>query len=135
MKRTINYIVVHCTATAHNTKVENILKYWKKIGWKNVGYHYLIEANGKVNQLAEESQITNGVKGYNSQSIHVSYIGGKSEDDRTEKQKDSLKIIVRQLKDKYPNAKVQGHRDFLTKGKSGWKNCPQFNAIEEYNNI
>ena len=41
--REIKYIVVHCSATAHNTKIENIKKYWKEtLGWKSPGYHIII---------------------------------------------------------------------------------------------
>lgn len=129
--RKIEYIALHCTATEHNTKVENIIKYWKdNLKWKNVGYHYLIEANGTVHQLADHEQITNGVQGYNSKSIHVSYIGGKKVDDRTPQQKEAIKSIVAKLKALYPKAIVQGHRDFPNVKKS----CPRFDAKLEFPN-
>jgi hypothetical protein len=65
-KRQISYLVVHCTATSQDARVESILKYWKdKLGWKNVGYHYLIDKTGFVNVLADHETITNGVKGNN----------------------------------------------------------------------
>jgi N-acetylmuramoyl-L-alanine amidase len=74
--RKIDYIVIHCTATQPNTKKESILNYWKNtLKWKSVGYHRLIDANGIIHELAKYEQTTNGVKGYNSNSIHFSYIG------------------------------------------------------------
>ena len=128
--RTIKYIVAHCTATPQNTTVESIKNYWKNnLKWKNVGYHYLIDKDGEVHQLSDESQPTNGVKGFNQVSIHVSYIGGQKVDDRTDLQKASMLGLMKHLRDKYPNAIIQGHRDFPNVAKA----CPRFNAKDEFN--
>lgn len=135
--REIKYIVIHCTATQPNAKKEAILNYWKNtLKWKSVGYHRLIDANGIIHELAKYEEVTNGVKGYNSNSIHFSYIGGVDEfnnpkDTRTIKQKESLLYLVKQAKKQFPNAIVQGHRDF----KGVVKACPSFNAKKEYENI
>jgi N-acetylmuramoyl-L-alanine amidase len=135
--RDIKYIVIHCTASQPNTKKEAILSYWKNtLKWKTVGYHRLIDANGVIHELAKFEQITNGVKGYNSESIHFSYIGGIDEsgrpkDTRTLKQKESLLYLVKQAKKQFPNAIVQGHKDF----KGVAKACPSFEAKNEYKNI
>ena len=135
--REIKYIVIHCTASKPNTKKEAILSYWKNtLKWKTVGYHRLIDANGIIHELAKFEQITNGVKGYNSESIHFSYIGGIDEsgrpkDTRTLKQKESLLYLVKQAKKQFPNAIVQGHKDF----KGVAKACPSFEAKNEYKAI
>ena len=135
--RDIKYIVIHCTATQPNTKKEAILNYWKNtLKWKTVGYHRLIDANGIIHELANFEQITNGVKGYNSESIHFSYIGGIDEsgrpkDTRTIKQKESLLYLIKQAKKQFPNAIVQGHKDF----KGVVKACPSFEAKNEYKDI
>lgn len=127
MSRDIKYIVLHCTATSHDAKVESIKNYWKnKLGWKSVGYHYLIDKNGVIHQLADESEITNGVRGYNSVSLHISYIGGKDRDDRTKEQQEAQRVLVKMLHNKYPKAIIQGHRDFDGVSKS----CPRFNVKE-----
>ena len=135
--RDIKYIVIHCTASQPNTKKEAILSYWKNtLKWKTVGYHRLIDANGVIHELAKFEQITNGVKGFNSESIHFSYIGGIDEsgrpkDTRTLKQKESLLYLVKQAKKQFPNAIVQGHKDF----KGVAKACPSFEAKNEYKAI
>lgn len=135
--RDIKYIVIHCTATQPNTKKEAILNYWKNtLKWKTVGYHRLIDANGVIHELANYEQITNGVKGYNSESIHFSYIGGidesgRQKDTRTIKQKESLLYLIKQAKKQFPNAIVQGHKDF----KGVVKACPSFEAKNEYKAI
>lgn len=128
--RLIKYIVVHCTATDQDATVEAIQKYWKNNrGWKNPGYHYIFDKNGNMTQLQDESKPTNGVRGYNSNSIHLSYIGGKDEDDRTPMQKAMMLDLIKGLRAKYPDAIIQGHRDFPNVAKA----CPQFDAKKEYN--
>lgn len=135
--RNIKYIVVHCTATSQTTNITSIQKYWReKLGWKSPGYHLIILPNGHYQRLAEDSQVCNGVAGYNSSSIHVSYIGGidssgKAIDNRTEEQKKTLTTLLRTLKSLYPNAIIQGHRDFPKVA----KDCPCFNAKKEYSSI
>jgi N-acetylmuramoyl-L-alanine amidase len=136
MMREIKYIVIHCTASQPNTKKEAIINYWKNtLKWKTVGYHRLIDANGVVHELAKYEQVTNGVKGYNSESIHFSYIGGIDEagrpkDTRTIKQKESLLYLIKQAKKQFSNAIVQGHKDFGVN-----KACPSFDAKSEYKDI
>lgn len=134
--RNIKYLVVHCTATPQLAKVESIINYWKNnLGWKSPGYHALIEPNGNINRLQKDELPTNGVAGYNSVSLHVSYIGGVDEkgkglDNRTEAQKESILSVLKEWRQKYPKAVIQGHKDFP----GVKKECPSFNAKDEYKN-
>jgi N-acetylmuramoyl-L-alanine amidase len=130
MKRTIKYLVVHCTATPPEAKVENIVRYWKEQkGWKNPGYHYIIRRNGEIVQLLSEDLVANGVKNYNQPSIHISYIGGidsnnKPFDNRTQEQQRALYLKLRELAARYPLAEIKGHRDFPGVTKA----CPSFDV-------
>ncbi|MFS4472594.1 N-acetylmuramoyl-L-alanine amidase [Chryseobacterium sp. T20] len=132
--RTINYIVIHCTATQPDVKIESIKRYWREnLKWKNPGYHYMIKADGKTVNTLPIDQVSNGVAGWNSQIINISYIGGidKSgipKDTRTEEQKKSMVKLLRELKSTFPKAKIQGHRDFPNVHKA----CPSFDAKKEY---
>lgn len=132
--RNITHIVIHCTATLQTATTESIKRYWKEIKrWKSPGYHYLVEPDGTVVQLAQLWEITNGVGGHNSNIINVAYIGGvdaklKPQDNRTDAQKQSLLYVVRELKKQFPTAIVQGHRDFPGVEKA----CPGFDAKKEY---
>lgn len=130
--RSIKYIVVHCTATPQSTTIDSIKNYWRNdLGWSNVGYHYMIQADGTIVQIADESLITNGVRGYNKNSIHVCWIGGQIKDNRTKQQREALIRKLSELKAKYPQATIQGHRDFPGVTKA----CPQFDAKNEYKNL
>ena len=127
--RKIDFIAIHCTAGQPNQTTKSILDYWKNVlKWKSVGYHYLINADGSVEQLAKEYEITNGVAGLNSVSIHISYKGGIDKlgnplDTRTEAQKKSMQNLLIDLRKRYPKAIIQGHRDFGAK-----KACPSFDV-------
>lgn len=129
--RTIEYIVIHCTATVQNARAEAIQNYWKNtLGWKSPGYHILIDAAGNAHRLLSDEEVGNGVQGYNQRSLHVSYIGGLNEKDtRTLAQKETLKSIVAEWKKKYPKAAVKGHRDFPGVQKA----CPCFDVSKEFN--
>ena len=146
--RNIKYIVVHCTASHQSMTIEGLKQEFKRKGWVNPGYHYVVSPDGKITQLLDEDKVSNGVKGFNSVSINVAYIGGidvngKPIDNRTDGQKTSLHSLLKMLYKKYPTAVILGHRDFspdLNKdGKitpNEWmKSCPCFNAKEEYANL
>jgi N-acetylmuramoyl-L-alanine amidase len=130
--RTIDYIVLHCTATPQTATVESIKRYWREVmKWRRVGYHFLIEPSGKINHLLDIEEVTNGVKGYNKSSIHISYIGGvdskgKAFDNRTVPQKIAQIELIKELKEQFPKAKILGHRDFP----NVQKDCPSFDVAE-----
>ena len=130
--RDIKYIVVHCSGADQSQTIDSIKNHWSNVlGWKNVGYHYIIKPDGDIVKLADVSAVTNGVKGYNKECIHVCYIGGKINDNRTKQQRTALIDILKKLKAKHPGAIIQGHRDFPGVKKS----CPQFDAKSEYKNL
>ena len=121
---------------------------FRRKGWKNPGYHYVVATDGIVHQMLDEAKVSNGVKGWNTQLINVAYIGGidsagKPEDNRTAEQKKSLRLLLKMLKKQYPKVVIQGHRDFSPDlnhdGKitqNEWiKACPCFDAKEEYKDL
>lgn len=132
--RRIDYLVVHCTATPQTSSVAGILNYWKtQLGWQKPGYHIIIPPDGISQRLLPDEQVSNGVAGYNSHALHVSYIGGidakgNGKDTRTAAQKAELLRILTRWKQAHPNARIQGHKDFPGVTKA----CPSFNAKAEY---
>lgn len=146
--RNIKYIAVHCTASSQHATIKELLLEFERKGWSKPGYHHIVDVNGKVFNILSEDEVSNGVKGFNSNLINVAYIGGidakgKPVDNRTEEQKKSLLLLLKALKEKYPNAIIQGHRDFSPDtNKNGivdpWeriKACPCFDAKVEYKNL
>lgn len=146
--RNITRIFVHCTASSQYISEASLRAEFRRKGWKNPGYHYVVFADGRVVQLLDESKVANGVKGYNSNSIHIAYTGGidakgKAIDNRTNMQKANLRIMLKNIHRRYPSAKILGHRDISPdKNHNGkvdkWeriKECPCFDAITEYADI
>lgn len=145
--REIKEIVVHCTATPENrdVTVADVRRWHKERGFKDIGYHYLIKLDGTVCAGRPESQIGAHCKGHNAQSIGVAYVGGldrtgKAKDTRTPMQKMALCSLLKTLLNKYPGARVLGHRDTspdldnsgIVEPDEWVKDCPCFDALEEY---
>lgn len=146
-KRTINEIIIHCTATKEgkNYTVAEIKNMHLARGFSDVGYHYIIDINGKLDFGRPVDIVGAHCSGHNAHSIGICYIGGldannKPKDTRTAKQKDALNELIRSLKGLYPTAKILGHRDTSPDlngnglvEKFEWiKVCPCFNVKDEY---
>lgn len=117
--RHINLIVIHCTATRNGVpvSVQTVDQWHRARGFSGIGYHYLIQPDGTVDQGRLEEQMGAHAKGFNLHSIGVCLVGGTGGPDRqnpgqfTEAAWESLRIAVQDLMDRYPDAQVVGHRD------------------------
>lgn len=128
-RRNITDIFVHATAQHQHKTVEDTLKIFKNKGWKAPGYHFIVPADGTRHYVWHIDKVANGVKGKNANAIHVSYIGGLYEDDRTEAQKEELLSILRDLKKVHPYARIRGHREIWGDNPALWKKaCPRFDV-------
>lgn len=131
--RKIQEIIVHCTATrAGRSVTAGEIDIWHKArGWKGIGYHYVVMLDGVVVAGRSENEVGAHCNGKNATSIGVVYVGGLDEngvacDTRTDAQKMALRRLLMQLLEKYPSARIYGHRDFASKA------CPCFDAKSEY---
>lgn len=137
--RYVDEIIVHCTATpdGEDFTVDQIRKMHLARGFSDVGYHYIIYRDGSIHVGRSEAVAGAHTTGHNTRSIAVCYVGGcpdrsdkawmnKGKDTRTPAQKAALLKILKELKVKYPNARIYGHRNFAAKA------CPSFDAKSEY---
>ena len=115
--REIEEIQIHCSATreGHAITADEIRKWHKARGWSDIGYHYIIGFQG-IEFGRPLHRMPASAKGHNKHAAAVCYIGGldsngKAKDTRTPRQKELLIKIIKQLKAKYPKAKIYGHRD------------------------
>lgn len=151
----IRYIVVHCQA-GHGT-LKSMQDFWKTLGWNSPGYATWIDYDGKRHKLSGYNNPTNGVAGFNSQCLHMSYRGGVLHEDvkvaadtRTQAQRNAILLeIIDMLEwlhdngNDLQNVMIVGHYHFSTdKNKNGaiesWeriKECPSFDAYTEYKDI
>ena len=159
--RRINEIIIHCADTpeGRDNTVKDITAWHKQKGYRTIGYHYVIYRDGSVHAGRPESEVGAHCKEHNAHSIGICYIGGRSadlkevKDTRTPEQKEALLTLLKELKAKYPNATIHGHREFTCKQKTlgkcpgcaertdadmckfPAKQCPSFNASREYRQL
>ena len=140
--RTINKIIVHCSATQEGKDLDaaEINKWHLKRGWDGIGYHYVVLLDGVIEYGRSIYKQGAHVKGENEGSIGICYIGGVeskqgsngewiAKDTRTPEQKESLLLLLKTLKKMHPEATIHGHNEFAA------KSCPCFDAKKEYCNI
>lgn len=132
----VKEIIIHCSATKEGQEffASDIDRWHKAQGWAKIGYHYVIDLDGKVEKGREEWETGAHCTNHNSKSIGICYIGGydkngKTKDTRTDKQKASLWKLLIELIKKYPKATIHGHNEFAK------KECPCFDVKSEYADI
>lgn len=129
--RIIRDIIVHCSATeaGQNIKASTIDAWHRARGFKQIGYHYVVDLDGTIERGRPVSLAGAHCKGRNAHSIGVCYIGGlkdgKPADTRTWEQKAALNKLLFNLISMY-HVRVHGHRDYAK------KDCPCFDATKEY---
>ena len=136
---TTDFIVIHCSATPEGKpfKARDIDRWHREKGWQGIGYHFVIELDGTVTAGRPLGAIGSHVAGHNANSLGICYIGGvaadgvTAKDTRTKEQKAALVKLIADMRVIYPNAVVQGHRDF----KGVAKACPSYNAKKEHASI
>lgn len=134
--RQITEIIVHCADTpdGRDVRAAEIDRWHKQKGWAGIGYHYVVDLDGTIEPGRDIEQPGAHCVNHNAKSIGVCYIGGcdakmQPKDTRTDAQKASMLVLLKYLRQRYPGAKIYGHRDFAQKA------CPSFDAKTEYANI
>lgn len=136
--RPVNEIIVHCSATkpewmAGRSMADKVaeIRAWhmRDRGWKDIGYHYLIDRNGTVATGRPIEQVGAHVQGHNTGTIGVSLIGGHGSaetnqfsENFTEAQDKALRALLANLQAQYKISKVTGHNQYAAKA------CPGFNV-------
>ena len=144
--RRITLIVVHCTATRvdRDFSEQELLRCHRARGMKMVGYHFYIRKDGFIQTTRPLEMPGAHALGYNRESIGIAYEGGLSPqglpaDTRTQKQKWSMRALIRTLKKEFAISRVCGHRD-LSPDRNGngvvepheWmKQCPCFDVATD----
>jgi N-acetylmuramoyl-L-alanine amidase len=128
---TVKFLVVHCTASKPGQKVDaSVIARWhRERGFLKIGYHFVILPDGTIEKGRELTEVGAHVQGYNSQSLGICLVGGlnsqgKPADTYSPLQKKQLADLIKELLKQFPNAVVQGHRDFPHVN----KDCPCFDV-------
>jgi len=146
--RKITLLVYHCSASKPSSKVtvEDIRAWHKARGFRDIGYHFIVDLDGTIHKGRDIEQAGAHAAGYNEISIGICYIGGlddktgKPADTRTFEQILALKNLDQTLKIIYPTIrKSVGHRDLSVDlngdgviTKNEWlKSCPCWDVKTE----
>jgi hypothetical protein len=126
-----DYIVVHCSATKPSADIgeDEIRKWHVARRWADIGYNIVIRRSGRIEIGRPLDYRGAHVEGHNHDSIGVCLVGGLDDDGKpaptfTDAQWESLKLALRFCKNVWPNAVIQGHRDFP----NVHKECPCFDV-------
>lgn len=138
--RPLHGIIVHCTATTANwwhdkpasAKVAEV-KRWHTLkppngrGWKDIGYHFLIDRDGTVATGRPLDQVGAHVQGHNTGTIGISLFGGHGSNEKdqfsdhfTIAQDKALRELIATLQAAYGPLTVTGHNQYAAKA------CPGF---------
>lgn len=134
--RKITEIILHCSATRPNwmhdagttAKVAEIRR-WHVVerGWRDIGYHYVIDRDGTVALGRPLGQTGAHVVGRNTGTVGICLVGGHGSsaydsfsDHFTQAQDRALRAVIADLRRKYGPLDVSGHNQFAK------KSCPGF---------
>lgn len=136
--RPISEIIVHCTATrpawmlASKTseKVAEVRRWHvEDRGWKDIGYHFLIDRDGTVAEGRPLDQVGAHTQGHNTGTVGISLFGGhgsaatdKFSAHYTPEQDKALRALIENISAAYKITKVSGHNEYAAKA------CPGFNV-------
>ena len=119
--KNVKYLIIHCSDTVNTLRAIDIHKMHLGFGWNGIGYHKVICKSGIVESGRPEYWVGAHTKGKNNESLGVCLVGKNK---FTKKQFESLKKILLEGKENYPDAIIQGHRDAIETHKT----CPNFDV-------
>lgn len=134
----INKLIIHCSATQAKSDIgAKEIREWHMTGnkWADIGYHYVIRRDGRVEKGRSDLTVGAHCQGHNTGSFGICLVGGlgvrgNGENNFTEEQFKALTKLVKALVKEHPGAEVYGHRD-LNRGKE----CPCFDAKEWWKSV
>lgn len=131
--RTINRVILHCTATppSMDIGVKQVDEWHKAKGWDGCGYHFVIRLNGEIEYGRPIDKFGAHVKGHNSDSIGVAYVGGVNEEHDPEDtmydcQETSFVDLYISLCTVLGPLSLHGHNEFANKA------CPSFRVKDKF---
>ena len=132
----VREIIVHCSATRPDwmaaaptsAKLAEIRRWHVQgNGWRDIGYHWLIDRDGTVAAGRAMTEIGAHVAGRNAGTIGICLIGGhgSSAEDRfarhfTPDQDRALRAVIARIKSQTAITAISGHNEHATKA------CPGF---------
>lgn len=137
----ITEIILHTSATRPEwmagrhlaEKVAEIRRWHQGNGWRDIGYHYIIDRDGKFASGRAENEVGAHVRGKNIGTIGICLLGGfggSADDDFTDhytpEQRATAWKLIRSISQRTDIRRVSGHNQYAAKA------CPCFRAASEF---
>jgi N-acetyl-anhydromuramyl-L-alanine amidase AmpD len=102
----IKMIVLHCT----ETNAQNTLAEFKNPNGRQVSAHYVIDVNGDIYQMVEDSERANHARGANQNSIGIEHVRGADQPIADAQAAASARLISWLLAEyEIPRSEIYGH--------------------------
>lgn len=129
-RQATNLVIIHCADTPAGMDVgaKEITAWHRQRGYLDIGYHYVIRRDGRLEAGREQEEIGAHALGRNKDSLGVCLVGGrgpggKAENNFTPAQFAALRALLARLRAEYPGVKIIGHREVNPE-----KACPSFDV-------
>jgi N-acetylmuramoyl-L-alanine amidase len=126
------FVTIHCAATPRGRDVKaSTISQWDQDKFGQTSYHWVVEIDGTAVRTLRDDQRGAHTGGANTGNIGICYVGGVENnkamtpaDTRTAAQKETLRRLVAEYRERFPKITVRGHRDWPGVKKA----CPSFDV-------
>jgi N-acetylmuramoyl-L-alanine amidase len=101
-----DYLVIHCTGTDDDIGAADIRRQHIAKGYLDLGFHFVIRRNG----LVETGRVVTAPGVFDKDSVSICCVGS---DEITTEQALSLRTLILELMEEYPNATVNPKCTFV----------------------
>ena len=115
-------IIIHDTKTLNT--LEKVYAQFEKKNYFTIGYHIMIGKNGQYYLTKPLNEEGNHTPHFNNSSIGIAVFGNFNKDLPNQKQIDSLKTLIKKLKQQYPIKEILTHTQAIY-------SCLEKNASDE----
>ena len=137
----VNEIIIHASATAAewrytdslDEKIAEITRWHVARGWRTIGYHFVVDRDGKIGNGRRVDEIGAHVKGKNAGTIGICLLGGFGgasddmfEDHFTPAQRAAVWKLIRSITADTEIKRITGHNRYAAKA------CPCFEVSDVF---
>ncbi len=113
IRKSTKRVIIHHTASA-DVPASTIHQWHLNQGWSGIGYHFVVRANGTIERGRPELAIgAHAGSAGNGDSIGIVLTGNFETGKPTAAQMDSLASLIKDLRSRYGNLAVIGHKDVM----------------------
>ena len=124
------FLTIHCAATPEGRDIKaTTIGEWDIAKFGQISYHWVVTLDGIAHRTLNDNQRGAHTGGANTGNIGICYVGGvdakmNPKDTRNPAQKATLRRLVAEYRQRFPNIVVRGHRDWPGVKKA----CPSFDV-------